>query len=162
MSLSEFSGFALVTIMLIIFHYFDYVIFKTSLGWYYSYKHLRHWNSSLHPLSPQQQPASQNWIRRVSLDKILLSLHLLPWLYPLTSYFQDCNTVIVWWSRRIYSINLGFCETAHLPRPQANINTLLTFRGGVGGQFLRNLNWSSYLVGVHQTISFSIYWLLRS
>ena len=43
-------------------------------------------------------------------------------------------------------INLGFQETAHLPLPQANINTYFSFRakcwlrGGVGGQFPRNLN----------------------
>ena len=43
-------------------------------------------------------------------------------------------------------INLGFWETAHLPLPKANINTYFSFRakcwlkGGVGGQFPRNLN----------------------
>ena len=50
--------------------------------------------------------------------------------------------------RRIRGINLGFWETAHLPLPYANINTYFSFRakcwlrGGVGGQFPRNLNWS--------------------
>ena len=42
-------------------------------------------------------------------------------------------------------------ETAHLPLPWANINTYFSLgakwwlRGGVGGQFPRNLNWSSLL-----------------
>ena len=42
-------------------------------------------------------------------------------------------------------INLGFWETAHLPLPYANINTYFSLRekgwlrGGVGGQFPRNL-----------------------
>ena len=44
-------------------------------------------------------------------------------------------------------INLGFWETAHLPLPYANINTYFSLRekgwlrGGVGGQFPRNLKW---------------------
>ena len=45
-------------------------------------------------------------------------------------------------------INLGFWEAAHLPLPKSNINTYFSLsakcwiRGGVGGQFPRNLNWS--------------------
>ena len=43
-------------------------------------------------------------------------------------------------------INLGIWETAHLPLPQLNVNIYVPLgakfwvRGGVGGQFLRNLN----------------------
>ena len=49
-------------------------------------------------------------------------------------------------------VYLGFWETAHLPLPQTNINPSLSLRakwwlrGGVGGQFARNLHWSALVM----------------
>ena len=57
------------------------------------------------------------------------------------------RTEVFLWAFRI---NLGFWETAHIPLPQVNINTDFSLRakcwvrGAVGGQFPRNLNWSSF------------------
>ena len=66
-------------------------------------------------------------------------------LWTATSWRKTDNK---WCVRNFFWINSSFCETAHLPLPLANIlhqvrsKCLCSLRGGVGGQFPGNLNWS--------------------
>ena len=61
------------------------------------------------------------------------------------SQLQHCHPYS---SQKELGIILRFCETAYLPLPKANINTYFSrrakcwLRGGVGGQFPRNVKWS--------------------
>ena len=79
------------------------------------------------------------------------------WALPifLCSLFQEyayaylclaSHKLICWWQ---VWINVFFWETGHLPLPQPNIKPLFSLsakcrpRGGVGGQFPRNIHWST-------------------
>ena len=65
----------------------------------------------------------------------------------LDSLILDCDWFFILWIPIAVWDQFRCWETAHPPLPKANINTYFLLRakwwlrGGVGGQFPRNLNW---------------------
>ena len=72
-------------------------------------------------------------------------------------FWAQCLTS---WSQLLLTVSSE--ETVHLPLPKANINTYFSLRakcwlrGGVGGQFPRNLNWSNFFFAPCRVIKYCL------